>query len=197
MESRKYLLFDVETNGLPVKRYSSLKNYDNWPRVVQIAWGIYEENGKLLKIKDYIIKPNNFTITKESEKIHRISHEYAFKNGSDIKTVLSEFICDLSSVEYIIAHNLDFDYKVISCEINRLNLKSNINNLKKICTMQCSTDFCKLGEQKNNKYKWPKLSELYYKIFNEIPEGVHNALVDIEICNACLKELIKKDIISL
>ena len=75
MESRKYLLFDVETNGLPVKRYSSLKNYDNWPRVVQIAWGIYEENGKLLKIKDYIIKPNNFTITKESEKIHRISHE--------------------------------------------------------------------------------------------------------------------------
>jgi DNA polymerase III epsilon subunit-like protein len=190
-----YLLFDVETNGLPKKRYASLHDLDNWPRIVQLAWGIYNKQGECIKIKNYIIKPVNFTIDNESFKIHKISNEYALTNGVDIDGVLYEFIDDLNQVEFLIAHNIDFDFKVISSELNRKNLKSNITKLKKICTMQSSTNFCKLGQFKYNKYKWPKLQELYFKLFNKEKDGLHDALVDIETCNECLVKLIDKNII--
>ena len=195
MENKKYLLFDVETTGLPKKRYASLNDYSNWPNIVQLAWGVYNIDGECLKIRNYIIKPDNFVIPIESTRIHNISQEIAEQKGVDLINVLKEFIEDTESVEYLIAHNLEFDYKVLLCELNRNNMKSNISCLRKICTMQCSTDYCKLGELKHNKYKWPKLSELYYVLFNKHAEGLHDALVDIEICNLCFQELRTKNII--
>ena len=143
-----YLLFDVETTGLPKKRISSISDYDNWPNIVQIAWGIYNKNGKCLKKKNCIIKPVNFTIPEESTKIHRITQENAEQNGELIHPVLVEFSKDTHNVGYLIAHNLEFDYKVVACELIRNNISSNISKLKKICTMQCATDYCRIGELK-------------------------------------------------
>ena len=33
-----FLIFDTETTGLPLDKNAPLTNFDNWPRVVQIAW---------------------------------------------------------------------------------------------------------------------------------------------------------------
>jgi hypothetical protein len=41
------------------------------------------------------------------------------------------------------------------------------------------------------KYKKnPKLSELYFKLFNQVPLGLHDALVDTEVCLKCYIQLI-------
>ena len=56
-----YLFFDTETTGLPRNSHASIKELENWPRVVQLAWLTYSNTGKLLSENDYIIKPSSIT----------------------------------------------------------------------------------------------------------------------------------------
>ncbi len=57
-----YLFFDTETTGLPRTYRASIKDLENWPRVVQIAWLTYSKSGQLLSENDYIVKPEGFII---------------------------------------------------------------------------------------------------------------------------------------
>jgi len=41
-----YLFFDTETTGLPRNWNAPVHNTQNWPRMVQIAWIIYDDGGK-------------------------------------------------------------------------------------------------------------------------------------------------------
>jgi DNA polymerase-3 subunit alpha len=57
-----YLVFDTETTGLPQNFNAPLSDSDNWPRMVQIAWQLHDEEGKLIENQDYIIKPEGYDI---------------------------------------------------------------------------------------------------------------------------------------
>ena len=44
----------------------------------------------------------------------------------------------------------------------------------------------------NDLYKYPKLSELYQKLFNKEPEGkLHDSSFDVQCLVECFKELVK------
>ena len=40
-----YLIFDTETTGFPIDFQAPISQSDNWPRVVQLAWQVHDENG--------------------------------------------------------------------------------------------------------------------------------------------------------
>ena len=71
--SNKYLIFDVETTGLPIEWEASVYDVDNWPRVVQIAWQLYDDDKKLLKEYNFIIKPDGYVIPNQASHIHNIT----------------------------------------------------------------------------------------------------------------------------
>ena len=50
-----FLVFDTETSGLPIKYNLPADYVDNWPRMVQLSWGIYDNDGTELKFYDYIL----------------------------------------------------------------------------------------------------------------------------------------------
>ena len=64
----------------------------------------------------------------------------------------------------------------------------------KICTMEMSTDYCELPGPYG--YKWPSLSELHYKLFNEYFDEAHDAAVDVRACANCFFELKDRGIIG-
>ena len=80
-----YLIFDTETTGLPQNYKAPLTDFDNWPRLVQIAWQLHEPNGKLVAAKNLIVKPEGFTIPYNSAQIHGITTERALAEGHDLK----------------------------------------------------------------------------------------------------------------
>ena len=53
-----YLVFDTETTGLPLNYKAPLTDFNNWPRMVQLAWQIHDIKGDLIEVKNYIVKPN-------------------------------------------------------------------------------------------------------------------------------------------
>lgn len=190
-----YLFFDTETTGLPKNWKAPVTDLENWPRLVQLACLLYDNSGNLISSVDYIIKPNGFTIPIESSNIHGISHERAISQGKDLQNVLLEFNLMIEQADYLVAHNISFDEKVVGAEFLRAGI-SNILSLKnKICTMEEATDFCAIDGPYG--YKWPKLSELHFKLFGTGFEEAHNAAVDIQATAKCFWELIEIGVLKI
>ena len=191
-----FLVFDTETTGLPLNYRAPLSDFNNWPRMVQIAWQIHDIRGDLIEVKNFIIKPNGFTIPYNSEKIHGISTELALSKGIPLEEVLSLFSDALKKAKYIVGHNISFDNNIVGCEFLRSNMSNVLENKISIDTKEESTDFCQLPGGRGGKFKWPNLSELYNKLFGESFAEAHNASADVEATTRCFLELIRLNIIS-
>ena len=188
------LFFDTETTGLPRDYKAPVTNLTNWPRMVQLAYLVYDNYGNKVFGGDYIIKPVGFTIPTDASNIHGISTEKAIREGKDLITVLQEFELLIRKVDYIVAHNMSFDECIVGAEFLRNNMANSFTGKMKICTKESSTDYCRLPG--NYGYKWPTLKELHIKLFNTGFEDAHNAAVDIEATAKCFWELVSiKEII--
>lgn len=182
-----YLFFDTETTGLPRNWKAPVTELSNWPRLVQLAYLYYDNDGNKISGGDFIIKPEGYTIPIDASEIHGISTERALAEGQSISTVLQHFNSLVSSASYLVAHNMSFDEKIVGAEYLRNGMGNCIHSKNKICTMEKSTNFCAI--QGPYGYKWPKLSELHYKLFNTGFEDAHNAAVDITATSKCFWEL--------
>ncbi|MBU4265916.1 MAG: 3'-5' exonuclease [Candidatus Altiarchaeales archaeon] len=189
-----YLIFDTETTGLPQSWHAPISDSDNWPRLVQIAWLQYDDSEREIGGRSYIIKPEGFGIPQEAVDIHGISTERAGAEGHLLEDILNEFSNAVGQSEVLVAHSLDFDEKIVRAELFRKNIQDNVSGIRKICTMESSTNFCELPG--NYGYKWPKLSELHHKLFDTIFEDAHDASVDAATCAKCFFELKKRGIID-
>ena len=188
-----FLIFDTETTGLPKRWDAPFSDLNNWPRVVQLAWQLHDYDGSLVSNKTYVIKPVDFDIPFESEKVHGISTLLATQMGEKIQTVFSEFLDDLSSASYIVGHNLKFDINVVSSELYRLDIENQLLNKKVLDTCTENTaNVCKLSGGKSGKFKFPTLVELYENLFNNQFENAHNASADVEANAMVFFELIRQ-----
>jgi DNA polymerase III epsilon subunit-like protein len=192
---KNLLFFDTETTGLPRNWKAPISDIHNWPRLVQLAYQLYDEDGSKLKEVDFIIYPDGYLIPSESSSIHKITNEIAKSIGQPIEKVLSDFFDSLKSAHTIIGHNIDFDINVVGCEFIRLGMQNPFETLSKICTMESSTAYCAI--QGPYGYKWPKLAELYFKLFNNELEDAHDARIDIKATIECFWELKNRNIIQL
>ena len=188
-----YLFFDTETTGLPKNWRAPVSDLNNWPRMIQIAWILCNSDGSRIESNSFIIKPENFIIPYQASRVHGISTEKALNEGSDLKTVLTEFNELVEESDLLVAHNISFDEKIIGAEFIRKGINSSLNRKRKLCTMQASTDFCRLPGPYG--YKWPKLSELHHKLFGYVFDEAHDASVDINATEKCFWEMRKKGLI--
>src|SRR5688500_19852597 len=97
-----YLIFDTETTGIPHNKTAPIADLDNWPRVVQLAWQLHDQKGKLLTQHSYIIRPDGFDIPYKAEQVHGISTKRALAEGHDFNKVLNIFIEDLSKTSLLV-----------------------------------------------------------------------------------------------
>lgn len=187
-----YIVFDVETTGLPKRYNASPKLFDLWPHIVQFSWILKQKNETCEK--SFIIKPDGYVIPEDSTKIHKITNDYAVQHGSPIEEVLEEFIKDCDKADFFVAHNASFDVSVVKATFyrNKMDL-SPIGNKKVFCTMKSTTNICKIPGKYGNKY--PKLEELYFYLFKEKPNNVlHNALEDSRVTLMCYEQLVSRGI---
>jgi DNA polymerase-3 subunit epsilon len=184
------LFFDTETTGLPLNWKRPHTEVENWPRVIQIAWLLYDEQGELHKSRMAIVFPQSFDIPDEAAAIHGITTEMACEKGEYVEDVLDEFERDLVQVDRVVAHNISFDEKVMMAEYCRLKMVTKLETITRQCTMRASTRFCAIPHAYGQMgFKWPKLSELHIKLFGEDFEGAHDALADIEATARCYWKL--------
>lgn len=191
-----YLFFDVETVGFPKKWNSPHTDTFNWPRMVQIAWVLYDKDREILERESHIIQPEGFEIPYEAERIHKISTERAREEGSELRGVLKTFAKTIDKAQYIIAHNLNFDENVVGAEFHRKSIEQRLFSTERYCTMREGTYFCRLPG-KDGRLKWPSLGELHLKLFGEKFANAHDALADTEACARCFFKLVDMEEIDI
>ena len=179
--------FDTETTGLPRSYKAPVSDLNNWPRLIQVAWLVTEEGGKEIKSAEYIIKPDDFSIPAEAAKIHGITDEIANRSGVALKPVLEEIAADIAAATVLIAHNIQFDEKIVGAEFLRTGSRNHLEAKPRECTMHSSTNYCGIPGPYGNK--WPKLQELHEKLFQKAFPDAHNALADVRACAKCYFEL--------
>lgn len=191
------LIFDTETTGLIGKGLTYEKDYDQFPRVVQIAWYL---NGVH---KNFIVKPDGYQIPSTATDIHGITTEYALEHGTPFHVVANEFIRDCLKAKNILGHNIYFDTSIIKANIMRLNMSMffmiaeiALHKSKRIDMMRATTKFVGALQANGKSPKFPTLEELHFKLF-ERNFPAHKADEDVKASLRCAEVLFKDEILML
>lgn len=189
-----YLIFDTETTGFLNKQIPI--DDPNQGRVCQMAALLLDDSFNEISHFTTLIKPDNWNMSPGAEAVHGISRAKCEKHGLKMSNVLTLFE-ELSSVaKYKIAHNSRFDTEMIDNEVFIYN-QIRVNWHQIICTMNATTDICKLPSKTPGKFKWPKLAEAYRHITNKTLDKAHDAMADVRGCAVVFKWLIQNNHIVL
>jgi len=206
---RTILVFDVETTGLELKQ--PLLNKCSY--VIQFSFMVFnvETNTIQENFNEYINIPKEVEITPFIENLTKINRELC-DYGIPIQTALKAFYKAYHTCDLVVAHNFSFDESMIRLEFLRhfAELEEECPNglvmfhsgKEQYCTMKSSIDLCKIpfpessnyrikSSNKTEKFKFPKLEELYIFLFQEDVriENMHNAMVDVLVCFKCFMKL--------
>ena len=206
---KQIIIFDVESTGLipfrevPGKRQGTTRKeqlsyateYMQFPYICSIAWKVNDE-----PTKHYILNQEGREIPEEATKIHGITTEEANKSEHYFVTVISDFLRDCIGIDFVSGFNIYFDTSIIKANVLRKikekvfkdeifeHITEILHKDKRIDVMREALKLF-LG-------KWPKLTELYWKLFNE-GFAAHSADADVEATRRCFLELVKRGIITL
>jgi DNA polymerase-3 subunit alpha len=188
-----YLFYDCETNGLPKDASLSHIFVDNWPRLVSITWILTDSEHIVVEEKSFIIKPDSWFIPQRlTDFVHGISDEQAEKEGVPIKRVLNEFMKALYKADYVVGHNIRFDRKVVAAEMYRYFFGYHYDEVLYGTRFRDTMYISRLHVEAKNKkggIKFPKLQEMYTKLFGEEFDNAHNATADIHATLDCFWKL--------
>lgn len=184
----RLLIFDTETTGLPKTRdFPTKENVETFPEIVQISWLTYDTTTQKLQEFDYILKVKDIPI--ESTEIHGITASLSRVSGFPFEKIIDIFQVCIDASDLLIAHNLEFDWKIIIAECIRRNIMVTCT-IPTYCTMKSSTKLCNLP-----RMKWPTLKELHFFLFKEDPHNLHNAMIDVLVCfRSYMKIMYNEDI---
>ena len=193
----KYLFVDTETIGIPKDYDGDVYDVDNWPRVVQLAWMLIDEDGKLVSDDCSIVK-NKGVVPKRAEEVHGISTKRMRAEGVPPKDAYKHLMDAIACAEYVIIHNVDFDKPVIAADM----LRHKMNDLAEkflsqsfFCTMKSGVDICRLPGY-HGEYKYPKLVELFGKLYLDDSSvsigGLHSADADVLVTYRCFMKMKEK-----
>lgn len=190
----KILVFDTETTWFINKKNSSL---DAQPYIIQFAWIYWEiknKNFNEIKRINKFFKPE-VPIPYETSQIHHI-YDIDVKNAPKIYTEIEEIIEIINNCDLIIWHNIEYDEEMLKIELKRINKEYLYNPKQVFCTMKGTVDFCKI-KWNWEKFKYPKLWELYKILFWEYFVWAHDAMIDVEVTLKIFLELYRRNIIDI
>jgi DNA helicase-2/ATP-dependent DNA helicase PcrA len=166
--SARIVVFDTETTGLDVKEDDIIQI-----AAIEIIEGV---PGKVFEV--YIDTNRDF---QEAEKIHHISKQYLVNNAIKKHSALSNFI-DFVDNSTLIAHNLEYDYKILNSNLEKTGLPSISQYIK----LYDSVDIAQRLYPNLPRYKL----EYLLKAFNIEGENSHNAIDDVKATVGLIKHCV-------
>ena len=191
------LVLDTETTGLPKNWKKSYKYVNNWPRVIELAWQLYTDDGELIEEASDLVEPDGWTMpTGEFWQKYGFTQERNETEGKPIEELLEKLTEAIHKADLMVAHNISYDANVLMAEYLRAN-KTTGKQIERFCTKEAGTNYCKIPGKYPGKYKWPKLEELANKLEIDSSDiDFHRALGDIILTARCYFKMKERGIIS-
>lgn len=180
------LVYDCETTGL-------VRGTDytdpNMPFLASIAAILYDEGAhRIIASVNSMIQPDGWTMPKEAGQVNGLTDEVLQQLGVPASVLLPACIALMFKANLRVAHNVDFDSKVIAAALWRHIIKEDSEEtahatvkkwlaLPSYCTMQESKNIVNALD-KRGKIKYPKLTEAYKFFFDRELDRAHSANTD-------------------
>lgn len=195
----KTVTLDCETTGLAPKGADYKIQYMYYPYIVTFAYKINNE-----PVKEFIINQECRSVPAEATAIHGVTNEMCAASPFTLPIVLLEFIGAAKGADFSIGHNIYFDSSTIKANVLRMikqetakeafyqEIEEILHKDRRIDTMMSTIKFCELPGKYAGQFKWPKLTELYEKLFPGEKFDAHSSGADVDATYKCylkLKEL--------
>lgn len=207
----RIMVFDTETTGLfPKIVPNTVYKISDFPYILQLSFVVYDMNQECI-IKEYnefINVPEKVVIPPFISDLTGITKDMC-KKGVDITDALVDFYLAYMSVDYVVAHNIGFDKRMIELELQRNMIELSIRmphaafmfndtynliqNIQIQCSMQIGKQFCDKYIQMIDGKSWkkpPKLVELHDHLFGFVPKNLHNSLIDSKVAMKCYLKMV-------
>lgn len=185
-----FILFvDTETCGLPNDRLPD--DHEAQPPLVQLGCLLVDEdNGAEMATLELIVRPDGYTIPDSAAKVHGITTPLALAAGVPLSLVIPAYVHLRARAAKIVAHNAEFDLKIMRMAIARLGKPVSLPGPALYeCTADMSTPILNLPPTERmvragygNKPKRATLMEAHEYFLGEKFEGAHGALADVRAC---------------
>lgn len=212
MNKKMILVFDVETTGLlPRLGYNQREEFrlETLPYITQLSFVLYDIiQQKIIKSYDAYIKiPSHVQISEKITELTGVNRELLENIGKPIEDVLKELYLAYCHCDVVVAHNLEFDSRMVNIEIKRNfdRIEHSVRHyLSKMfdyhfckitlvslhCTMKTNTEMCniqRISPTGKPYTKFPNLCELHQYLFSSssIPANLHNSMIDVYVCLRC------------
>ena len=182
-----YLFLDTETNAR-----TEMDRFTYRQHIMQLTYTVTDADFNILKTRTWFIADvADRTYPKATVTMKDI------QGGETFKCVFAEFMNDVRDVcdnnGLLVAHNLEFDQKVMSYSLECMGMCSSVLNAliakHGMCTMKTSTDYCKIPKTgyaaRYPGYKYPSLCELFQTIRGEQCNQTHYADEDVKLLMEC------------
>lgn len=200
----KGLFIDTETTGLFNKKseYNDVSLSDGtWPYITQLAFKVVEFEPTTLN-KCFVLDSYCEFIfpewdikfySKEAQDKTGISYSYLQSSKVTITSALEYFIHWLSRVDFVVSHNTYFDMKVIKAELLRHGFQQHLRIVPWLDTVYYGSE---LLSKLNTPNRYPRLGDLYTKIYDSSPLPLHDASNDVQVLLQVFTGLIRHNIIT-
>lgn len=180
------LVYDCETTGLA---HGTDYTDPNMPFLASIAAILYDEEAhRIIASINSMIQPDGWTMPEEAGRVNGLTNEALQRLGVPAPALFPACIALMFKADLRVAHNVDFDSKVIAAALWRHVAKESSAEtahetvkawlaLPSYCTMQESKNFVKALD-KRGRIKYPKLTEAYKFFFDKELDRAHSANAD-------------------
>lgn len=175
-----YLIIDTETSGL--FDFRAPADAEGQPRLASVAMLFCDDKLRLVAAHSMLVRPDGWEMPAEAEQINGLSTEFLRDNGECVDLALEAYAGAIEDGYVVVAHNAQYDTKVMRGEFRRVGRPDLFAQTRKVCTMQALTDICAIPSPRGRGFKWPKLSEAVERVLKREHVNAHGCLADAMAC---------------
>lgn len=183
------LFLDTETTGLLVR--GAALDDPGQPHLAQLALLLTDAAGKRVGSFVAYVRPDGWVMSPEAGAVNGLTTDYLEAYGLPAITVWRAFQQFAFRAEQLVAHNVEFDRRVLEIFSARLRQECDawVRSRSWFCTKEAATPICCLPGRSSyppragqSRYKWPTLDEAHRHLCGGPVTHAHDALADVEAC---------------
>lgn len=174
-DTQGYLVIDTETSGL--FDFSKEADADGQPRMATCALVWLDQNYDVEMYADLPIKPDGWELTPAAVAVNGLTMEYLLNHGVPVQMALDRYTkAIVEDRRVVIAHNAQFDCKMMRAELRRAGMSDLFEQTRNICTMR-SADKLMKGQIKklNGRGGYPRLIDMAAHFNVDYPTTDHHS----------------------
>lgn len=200
-----YVVFDTETTGIFIFRDKETgepvpADDPRQPRMASAAFILCDETGAEIGREKRYVKPDGWTMEeydlralsdgkKPASEVNGLTDDFLQENGVPVAEVLDLWESFINAGLIAVAHNAQFDAKMMRAELRRAGRSDLFEETRQTCTMRSCKPYKDAGMPiKSGKYVSLQDACAFFRI--ELTNA-HDAMADAEACRQLLVCLLR------